>query len=70
MPDPKEPVPQECGILTIMTPGETGGMEIEINLSPEGACPAELREGFYNKTKKRLLSEPLFNYKLITYLLR
>ncbi len=23
-------------ILTIMTPGETGGMEIEINLSPEG----------------------------------
>ena len=30
-------------ILTIMTPGETGGMEIEINLSPEGACPAGLR---------------------------
>lgn len=23
-------------ILTIMTPGETGGMEIEINLSPAG----------------------------------
>jgi hypothetical protein len=24
-------------ISTIMTPGGTGGMEIEINLSPEGA---------------------------------
>ena len=35
--DPKEPVPQNCGIETIMTPGEAGGKEIEINLSPEGA---------------------------------
>jgi len=23
--DPKGPVPQNCGIMTIMTPGETGG---------------------------------------------
>ena len=25
--DPKGPVPQNCGIMTIMTPGETGGYE-------------------------------------------
>ncbi len=47
-----------------MTPGETGGMEIEINLSPEGVILI-----FTTKQKKRLLSEPFFHYKLITKLL-
>ena len=55
--DPKEPVPCAAayGISTIMTPGETGGMEIEINLSPEGAL----------QTKKRLFLEPFLQIKLI-----
>lgn len=52
-------------ILTIMTPGETGGMEIEINLSPEGA-PLK----FTTNKKKRLLTEPFFHYKLIKKPLR
>lgn len=51
-------------ISTIMTPGGTGGMEIEINLSPEGA-PLK----FTTTTKKRLFSEPFFKLKLITKLL-
>jgi hypothetical protein len=46
-----------------MTPGETGGMEIEINLSPEGA------QLIFKNKKKRLLSEPFFQIKLITKLL-
>ncbi len=50
-------------ISTIMTPGETGGMEIEINLSPEGV------QLIFKNKKKRLFSEPFFQIKLITKLL-
>jgi hypothetical protein len=33
-PDPKEPVPQDCGIATIITPGETGGNESQSQGKP------------------------------------
>ena len=44
LPDPKVPVPQDCGILTIMTPGAAVGSDnVDGGISPEGAWPVELR---------------------------
>ena len=45
--DPKEPVPWHYGIYTSMTPGKTGGYEVEVGFhSPADACPGVFRERY------------------------
>ena len=46
--DPKEPVPWHYGIYTSMTPGKTGGYEVEVGFhSPADACPGVFRERYF-----------------------